>query len=172
MKSKLTVLLFLPLLALADKISIDMYDFTQNTPKKIGQVVVEDSQFGGILIQPRLTNLPAGTHGFHIHTMPSCEPMMHDGKMEVAGAAGSHLDPKDTKSHQGPYGNGHLGDLPVLIVNADGTAELPMLAPRLKVADLKGHSLMIHKGGDNYKDTPAKGGSGGDRISCGVIAQP
>lgn len=172
MKSKLIVLLFVPFIALADKVTIDMNAYSANQPKKIGQVVVEDSSFGGVLIQPQLTGLPTGVHGFHIHTMPSCEPMMHDGKMEVAGAAGSHLDPKDTKKHEGPYGTGHLGDLPVLVVNADGTANLPTLAPRLKVSDFKGHSLMIHQGGDNYSDTPKPNGGGGDRIGCGVIAQP
>ena len=42
-------------------------------------------------------------------------------------------------------------------------------APRLKVADLKGKSLMIHAGGDNYSDTPAPLGGGGARAACGVV---
>ena len=59
--------------------------------------------------------------------------------------------------------------MPVLFVDADGTASLPTLAPRLKVKDLHKHSVMIHAGGDNYADQPAPLGGGGPRIACGVI---
>ena len=34
----------------------------------------------------------------------------------------------------------------------------------LKLADVQGHALMIHAGGDNYSDTPKPLGGGGDRI--------
>ena len=53
-------------------------------------------------------------------------------------------------------------------MNSDGMATMPMLAPRLKVSDLKGRSLMIHAGGDNYSDMPAPLGGGGARVACGV----
>ena len=69
--------------------------------------------------------------------------------------------------------NGHKGDLPGLFVAADGTAVTPVLAPKLKsVNELKGHSLMIHVGGDNYHDHPAKLGGGGARMACGSIKYP
>jgi hypothetical protein len=55
------------------------------------------------------------------------------------------------------------------LVGADGKATLPVLAPRLKVADIKGKSLMIHAGGDNYSDAPAPLGGGGARVACGVV---
>jgi Cu-Zn family superoxide dismutase len=86
------------------------------------------------------------------------------------GAAGSHLDPDHTGKHEGPSGAGHLGDLPVLDVQADGTANQTLTAPRLKNVDvLKGRALMIHAGGDNYADAPAQLGGGGGRFACGVI---
>ena len=56
-------------------------------------------------------------------------------------AAGGHWDPQHTGHHLGPYGFGHLGDLPALTVTNNGDANLPVLAPRLKVKDLQGHSL-------------------------------
>ena len=69
-----------------------------------------------------------------------------------------------------PNLKGHKGDLPGLFVAADGTAVTPVLAPKLKsVNELKGHSLMIHVGGDNYHDHPAKLGGGGARMACGII---
>ena len=86
-------------------------------------------------------------------------------------AAGGHLDPAKTDEHDGPYNHkGHLGDMPVLIVNADGRATLPTLAPRFKLTDLEHHAIMIHAGGDNYSDHPEKLGGGGERIACGVIS--
>jgi Cu-Zn family superoxide dismutase len=108
-------------------------------------------------------------HGFHVHEHAQCGPADKDGKMTAGHAAGSHFDPGKTGKHLGPYGDGHLGDLPPLYVDANGTATLPVLAPRLKLADLKGRSLMIHAGGDNYSDQPAALGGGGARIACGVV---
>lgn len=130
------------------------------TGKDLGTVVAQDSRYG-LLLTPHLTGLPPGIHGFHIHENPNCG----DNGM----AAGGHLDPFHTNKHLGPYNRkGHLGDMPVLIVDKDGNATLPILAPRLKLADIKNHSLMIHAGGDNYSDNPMMGG-GGARLACGVI---
>jgi Cu-Zn family superoxide dismutase len=36
---------------------------------------------------------------------------------------------------KGPTGAGHLGDLPLLVVNNDGKATQPVVAPRLKTLD-------------------------------------
>jgi Cu-Zn family superoxide dismutase len=73
--------------------------------------------------------------------------------------------------HMGPMGGGHLGDLPLIMVGADGTAKSTLTAPRIKTLDpLRGHALMIHVGGDNYSDQPAPLGGGGARMACGIIA--
>lgn len=125
----------------------------------VGKVVFEDSKYG-LLIKPQLTGLPGGIHGFHIHQHSDCG--------DHAMKAGGHLDPANTNTHQGPYGKGHLGDLPVLVVDSNGAANIPVLAPRLATKDIKGHSIMVHEGGDNYSDNPTLGG-GGARIACGKI---
>jgi len=65
---------------------------------------------------------------------------------------------------------GHLGDLPSLFVGTDGKAVTAVSATRLKMANVKGRSLMIHAGGDNYADLPAPLG-GGARVVCGVIKE-
>jgi Cu-Zn family superoxide dismutase len=44
-----------------------------------------------------------------------------------------------------------------------------VVAPRLKVADLKGKAVIVHAGGDNYADQPAALGGGGARIACGAF---
>ncbi len=152
----------------ADEIVIKIHLSTDaGLGKEVGTIIVQDTAHGA-LFTPHLTGLPPGLHGFHVHEHAHCGPAEKDGKMTAGLAAGSHLDPGKTGKHLGPYGDGHLGDLPPLFVAADGTATLPVLAPRLKVADLKGRSLMIHAGSDNYSDQPAALGGGGARIACGT----
>ena len=115
----------------------------------------------GVVLTPNLHGLPPGLHGFHVHQNPSC--------LDNGMAAGDHLDPQHTNQHLGPYEKGHLGDLPAVQVDNNGNATIPVLAPHLKLDDLKNHSLMIHAGGDNYSDKPKPLGGGDGRIACGVI---
>lgn len=154
----------------AAEITVDMYQVTpEGAASKIGVIKVEQTTYGTIFT-PNLSGLPPGLHGFHVHAMNDCGPMTSkDGHMMAGMAAGGHYDPGNTNFHAGPYGSGHLGDLPVLYVDASGMAVNPVLAPRLKLTDLPGRSLMIHEGGDNYSDTPKPLGGGGARIACGAI---
>jgi Cu-Zn family superoxide dismutase len=130
--------------------------------KAVGSITISENKYG-LLFTPNLHGLTPGLHGFHLHQNASCA----DNGM----AAGGHFDPAKTNKHLGPYNDhGHLGDLPALFVTKDGTATLPVLAPRIKkISELKDHALMIHEGGDNYSDTPAKLGGGGGRMVCGII---
>jgi Cu-Zn family superoxide dismutase len=124
----------------------------------------------GVMFTLDLHGLPPGPHGFHVHDNPSCAPGQKDGKPVPAGGAGGHLDPDHTGMHMGPMGGGHLGDLPLITVGADGMDKETLTAPRIKILDLlRGHALMIHAGGDNYSDQPAPLGGGGARLACGVI---
>lgn len=140
----------------------------QGMGEAIGVITVTDTAYG-LLLTPQLTQLPQGIHGFHVHQNADCGHMMTAGKSMAAGAAGGHYDPAMTGKHEGPYGSGHLGDLPFLYADKDGKATASVLAPRLKVSDLQGRSLMIHVGGDNYSDVPEKLGGGGGRLACGVV---
>ena len=170
MKLALTTLSFMLCTssAMADtKVQISMVD-AKGVGTNIGQVSITESKYG-MVFSPSLKGLPPGLHGFHLHQNPSCDPKEKDGKMVPALAAGGHYDPSDTKRHDTPWGDGHLGDLPALFVDAEGNANQPVLAPRLKEADLEGRSLMVHVGGDNHSDHPATLGGGGARLACGVI---
>lgn len=133
-----------------------------------GKVTVTESAHG-VVFTPDLKGLPPGLHGFHVHENPNCASGERDGKPVAALAAGGHYDPQGTKKHGTPWGDGHLGDLPPLFVDANGNAGQPVLAPRLKLADLAGRSLMVHAGGDNHSDHPEALGGGGGRIACGVF---
>lgn len=150
--------------------TVPMYMATEKGQgQAIGEVTLSDSKYG-LVFTPKLTSLPAGVHGFHVHAMGSCDAKEDGGKMVPAGAAGGHLDPQNTKKHGMPWDDGaHLGDLPPLIVDAQGNAMQPVLAPRLKLASVSGKALMVHAGGDNHSDHPAPLGGGGARQACGVI---
>lgn len=134
----------------------------------LGSVTVEQTPYG-VVFTPALSNLKPGVHGFHVHEKPSCAPELKDGKPGAALAAGGHYDPEGSKKHGLPWGSGHKGDLPALVVDAKGNASMPVFAPRLKLADLKGRALMVHAGGDNHADHPEPLGGGGARMACGII---
>jgi Cu-Zn family superoxide dismutase len=133
----------------------------------IGLIEFQDSA-KGLKITPNLSGLTEGQHGMHVHQNPDCGPAEKDGSMVAGLAAGGHYDPNNTGKHEGPQGQGHLGDLPVLYVNAKGNATRVGWAPRLTTADLAGRAIIIHSGGDNYSDVPKPLGGGGARVACGL----
>jgi Cu-Zn family superoxide dismutase len=136
--------------------------------KEIGKIRAVDTR-KGLRIVPRLSGLTPGAHGFHIHQNPSCRSRGANGKVGAGLAAGGHFDPAGSGSHLGPKGKGHLGDLPFLMVGPNGEARTPLLASRLKVADLWGRAIVIHAGGDNYSDKPKALGGGGARVACATV---
>lgn len=134
--------------------------------EKIGTVTITEDDKGAAF-KVAVSGIPAGKHGFHLHEKADCAAAMKDGKLEPGGAAGAHYDPEGKKSHKGPQGAGHKGDLPVL--TSVGTAvNETITAPKLKLSDVLGRALVIHDAGDNYSDNPENGG-GKRRIACGIV---
>ncbi len=134
---------------------------------KLGTIELRDVT-DGLRLKIDLENLPPGPHGFHVHTVADCSPAQIGARVVPAGAAGGPYDPFHTGHHAGPHGNGYLGDLPVLSVGTNGKAKYTMVAPRLKVDDVRNRSLLVTAGSDNYSDNPPMGG-GGDAIACGMV---
>jgi len=156
-------------LAHAETVKAEVFLSTEKGPgASIGTVTFTDTP-AGLEIKTDLKGLPPGKRGFHVHEKPDCSAVEKDGKGMPAMAAGGHYDPEKTGKHLGPDAGGHLGDLPVLEVAADGTAKVTLLVKKPKAKDFKDRSLMIHAGGDNYSDDPAPLGGGGARIACGLI---
>lgn len=154
--------------AFADTV-VPIHNVDQNgVGERIGEVTITETE-SGLVFTPALQGLSAGLHGFHLHQNASCEPSESDGTITPAGAAGGHYDPDNAGAHGTPWGDGHLGDLPALFVDSDGSATHPVLAPRLKASDLAGRAIMIHAGGDNYSDHPQALGGGGGRVACGTV---
>ena len=154
--------------AIAQQLTVDINRITDSgVGDKIGTVVVSEGK-GGVSFKVAVSGLAKGQRGSHVHEKGDCGPAMKDGKMTAGIAAGEHYDPEGRKSHKGPKGAGHKGDLPTLTASAKGEVKQTVTAPRLKLSDVQGRALVIHEGGDTYSDTPESGGGKG-RIACGVI---
>lgn len=143
---------------------------TAGLGQKIGEVSFQDTS-DGLLVTVDLQNIPQGEHGFHIHQNPDCGALADaHGQMQPALKAGGHYDPYKTGHHLGPnQKQGHQGDLPYLTADQNGQVKTSFYMPNLQVKDIKNRSLIVHAGGDNYRDTPLPLGGGGARIACGVI---
>lgn len=114
--------------AQAGDMSVTMYEMTsEGIGKKIGSIQLEDTSYG-LLITPHLTGMDPGLNGLHVHENPGCATANENGHIAPGGAAGGHYDPGGTNRHAGPYGDGHLGDLPNLVVETDRSVSIPVLA--------------------------------------------
>jgi len=149
-------------------------NFTSETGigESIGSISAQDTEYG-LLLTPALSGLVPGIHAFHVHTNPDCGPAEKDGKLVPGLAAGGHYDPQNTGRHEGSHRNSlgdlPLGDLPPLVVNSEGNATAPVLAPWLTTEDLQGRSLIIHLHGHNHADSPLPPSGEAPRLACGVF---
>ena len=139
---------------------------------KVG--VVHFTQKGGaVLVKAKVEGLTAGFHGFHVHALGVCTPPPFT-------SAGGHYNPT-SQTHRS-----HAGDMPVLLVNADGTGDARFKTDRFSVAAVIGRAVIVHADADNYANIPARyhshtedvlgpdsatlaTGDAGARASCGVI---
>jgi superoxide dismutase, Cu-Zn family len=114
-------------------------------------IKIADREEPALVLKSNLTGLAPGPHAFHIHENPDCGSKEKDGVPVPGLAAGGHLYAQYT-----PFGTGadaticksFLGDLPDLLVNADGSATEEIVAPRLALADLVNRSIIIHASKD------------------------
>jgi Cu-Zn family superoxide dismutase len=123
----------------------------------------------GVAISVKVTMLPPGNHGIHIHEVGKCDP-------PDFASAGGHLNP-ERKQHglENPQGP-HAGDLSNLEVGPDGSGSLAVTTNRVTLsggADSlfgpDGTSLVIHANPDDQRTDPD--GNSGARIACGAIAR-
>jgi Cu-Zn family superoxide dismutase len=137
---------------------------------RIGTVKFDDDDDGihvKVHVDAPLSALSAGFHGFHVHAVGEC--------VAPFTSAGGHFNPGGA-SH--PH---HAADMPVLLVNADGTAEARFVSDRFTVDQIVGRAVIIHAKPDNYANIPTDRydpdpdamtlatGDAGARQACGLI---
>jgi superoxide dismutase, Cu-Zn family len=145
--------------------------------QRVAVVTLFHTSPANVTVQVRARRLPPGFHGFHVHAVGVCDP--------ATGftSAGGHFNPT------GAPHDDHAGDLPVLLVNTDGTARATVATDRFSIAELldaDGGAIVVHAAADNYANIPARyhshdadvfgpdpttlsAGDSGDRIACGRI---
>jgi Cu-Zn family superoxide dismutase len=141
-------------------------DVLNSQGQKIGTAMLTQAS-GGVQIELTVSQLPPGTHAFHIHGVGKCD--LPDFK-----SAGPHFNPYG-KQHGKDNPNGaHAGDLPNFDADASGNATVSTLAASVTLGDGPnslfhegGSALVIHEKADDYKTDPT--GNAGNRLACGVV---
>ena len=131
-----------------------------------------------VQVEASVRSLTPGFHGFHVHTTGLCEAGAPAGPFTTAGGHYTGGSP----SH-----GDHAGDLPSLLVLADGTGYLSFVTDRFtlaQLADADGSAVMVHAGRDNFANIPTRytaggvpgpdaatlgAGDAGSRAACGVV---
>lgn len=142
-------------------------ELINNQGKRVGNVLFkEDAE--GVVVTVRVNGLPPGMHSLHIHDSARCES-------PDFSSAGGHFNPySDEHGFLNPRGP-HAGDLPNIMVSANGRGTMEIITRRVTLKEGKDHSLfqeggtsvVIHQNPDDYLSDPA--GKAGERIACGAI---
>ncbi|WP_326643927.1 superoxide dismutase family protein [Streptosporangium sp. NBC_01755] len=157
--------------------------------KNVGFLRIDHKPYNKSRLTVSVSGLNAGYHGFHIHTRGVCDPKAIDPVTRSPfSSAGAHFT-----IHSATHGD-HSGDLPNLLVAADGTGEATVVTDRFRVGQLfdsDGSSIVVHMLPDNHANIPdryghpadpgdpagtggpdaetLKAGDSGGRVACGVI---
>jgi Cu-Zn family superoxide dismutase len=107
---------------------------------------------------------PGQEHGLHIHEVGDCSS--GDGM-----SAKGHFNPFGKPHAHSSTPNRHAGDLPSLVANKQGRAnvqaDIDIITVTPGPASIIGRGLIVHADPDDYKTQPT--GNAGARIACGVI---
>ncbi len=120
----------------------------------------------GVHVHASIAGLAPNTeHGFHVHEKGDCSS--GDGM-----SAGGHFNP-DGKPHGPQTGEHHAGDLPSLVADSYGNADVSFVLKGVTIGgggpDLVGRGLIVHRDADDFKTQPT--GNSGPRLACAVIVR-
>jgi Cu-Zn family superoxide dismutase len=156
----------------------------------VGTVVFLPGPGGSSVVSAAVRVDPAleGFHGIHVHA--------NDNPANGVGCVADPAQPANTHfvSADGHFtipGNihgDHIGDMPALLVNDDGTAAMSFVTGRFSPSEVVGRAMILHAAPDNYANIPVGAGptqytpnspeataltnatgNAGNRIACGVI---
>jgi superoxide dismutase, Cu-Zn family len=149
---------------------------------KVGTVRFDGDE-QGTDVKVTLHGITTGTntfHGIHVHANDSvapCDPLAAQGPFTNVGGHWNLT---------GGVHGAHTGDLPSVLVQADGTATARSVSGRIDPSVIAGRAVILHAGPDNFANVPTRyttgappvagpdaatyaTGDAGGRIACGVI---
>lgn len=129
-----------------------------------------NAEVDALAVRVESAGMAAGTYAAHIHSVGRCDAPDFQ-------TAGPHWNPTTAQhGRENPLG-AHLGDLPNLIVGANGQGSVSytvngagLASGQYPVADADGAALIVHAQADDYRTDPS--GNAGGRLACAVIAPP
>lgn len=135
--------------------------------RSLARAMVEQSG-DSLRVRIEATGMSPGTYGAHVHTTGRCDA-------PAFASAGPHWNPTGQMHGKDNPKGMHKGDLPNLMVGADGRGSVEYTIPNAilsgmlptKLVDEDGASVVIHARPDDYRTDPS--GNSGDRIACGVL---
>jgi Cu-Zn family superoxide dismutase len=145
--------------------------FVDASGQTIGWVRLVEDGTDRIHVNVHVSGLTPGLHGIHIHAIGACTPTF--------AAAGGHYNPLGRQHGLDNPNGAHAGDLPNLIVNADGVAHLDATTRGVTISAgpttlfdttplAVGSAFIIHANEDDQV-TDATNGNSGARVACAVI---
>ena len=145
--------------------------FINAAGQTVGWVRLVEDRTGVVHVNVHVSGLPPGLHGIHIHAIGACSPTF--------AAAGGHYNPLGHEHGLNNPNGAHAGDLPNLIVNANGVGHLNATTEGVTLtpgpatlfdstASAEGSAFIIHANEDDQV-TNATNGNSGARIACAVI---
>ena len=118
---------------------------------------------GGVTFRINASGLPHGVHGVHVHAVGKCDP-------PDFASAGPHWNPTGKKHGMSNPAGPHAGDLPNVVVKANGVLGATLVLSAASMAsliDADGAALVIHAQADDNMTDPS--GNSGARIACAVL---
>ncbi|MBD7985754.1 superoxide dismutase family protein [Sporosarcina sp. Sa2YVA2] len=145
-------------------VTVQMMD---SSGKSLGTVQLTEEE-DALRIMVDAHDLPEGSHGFHFHEKGVCEAPDFE-------STGGHFNPTEASHGLDSEGGPHAGDLPNLVVGADGEVKEEFFVQNLTLKNDDenslfqdgGTALVIHADSDDGKTQPS--GDSGDRIACGIV---
>jgi Cu-Zn family superoxide dismutase len=145
--------------------------FIDASGQSVGWVWLVEDGSGIVHVNVHVAGLSEGRHGIHIHAIAACTPTF--------AAAGGHYNPLGHEHGLDNPNGAHAGDLPNLIVNADGIGHLDATTDGVTISPgpttlfdttplAVGSAFIIHANEDDQV-TDATNGNSGARIACAVI---
>jgi Cu-Zn family superoxide dismutase len=128
-----------------------------------GTVTFMQNADGSVTVDVKLSGVPPGTHGFHVHDKGDCG--------DNGNAAGGHFNP--TNAPHGAPGDAsrHAGDFGNVEADASGNVNesrtLHGITVESGATSVVGHAVILHANPDDLKTQPT--GNAGGRIACGVV---
>ena len=121
----------------------------------------------GVLVRIDARAMAPGAYGAHVHTTGRCDA-------PDFASAGPHWNPTGQQhGRENPQG-AHLGDLPNLVVGANGRGSVEFTIPGAGLSagapamlDADGAAVIVHAAADDMRTDPS--GNSGARVACGVV---